>query len=352
MKHIQLFKLFLKLGFFAFGGPAAHISMMYDEVVTKKSWFTDDEFLNMMGFTNIIPGPNSTEMAILIGYKIGGVSGLLISGLSFIIPAVLMVLGVTHFYIVYSHIPQVQNIFKGMLPSIFLIIALAVFKIGKKTIKNNEDLIVFVGLFLLLMIGLSELFVILIGGVYYLSKNVGYKLFTIEPFSFTLLFLLFLKIGSVLYGSGYVLISFLQSSLVNQYSWLTLTELVDLVAIGEMTPGPVFTTATAIGYYLGGIKGALVSTFGIFTPSFLFIGILSPIYERIKTKKWIQNLLKGLSIASLSIMLFVSFTLASSVLSSGKFVIFMIIMSLFIKLYKPNPTYLIILGSLLGYLFL
>ena len=352
MQHVKLFKLFLKLGFFAFGGPAAHISMMYDEVVTKNEWFTDQEFLNMISFTNLIPGPNSTEMAILIGYKMGGILGLLISGLSFIIPAVLIVLGFTHFYVHYYHIPQIQNVFNGMLPSIFLIISLAVFKLSRKTIKSKEETFLLAGLFVLLILGISEFLILLVGGIYFLLKNYKNKLLSIEPFSFSILFLLFLKIGSILYGSGYVLISFLQTELVNKNSWLTLKQLVDLVAIGEITPGPVFTTATAIGYYLGRVKGAFISTVGIFTPSFIFIGIISPIYDKLKEKQWIQELLQGLSIASLAIMYYVSFNLAKSILSNIQMIIFTFSMIVIWKLFKLKSPYLILIGATLGFIFL
>lgn len=352
MQNIDLFKLFLKLGFFAFGGPAAHISMMHDEVVTKRKWFSNSEFLEMISLTNLIPGPNSTELAILIGYRKGGLLGLLISGLSFIVPAVLIVLGFTHFYMSYYHIPQIQNIFKGMLPSIFLIIIMAVLKLSKKTIKEKNSLIFLIVLFILLLLGLPEFVVLIFGALFYLTKSYSHKYFSVEPFSLSLLFLLFIKIGSILYGSGYVLISFLQTDLVNRLSWLTQQQLIDLVAIGEFTPGPVFTTATAIGYYLGGIRGALVSTLGIFTPSFIFIFIISLIYERIKDKLYIQELLKGLSIASLAIMLFVSFNLATSILSSIEMIIFSIVILATILIFNVKTIYVLLIGATLGFIFL
>lgn len=352
MYYIDLFKLFVKLGFFAFGGPAAHISMMHDEVVTKHKWFSNTEFLEMISLTNLIPGPNSTELAFLIGYRKGGILGLLISGFSFIIPAVLIVLGFTHFYMTYYHIPQIQNIFKGMLPSIFLIIIMAVQKLSKKTIKEKKSFFLLIALFILLLLGIPEFVVLIFGALFYVAKSYKDKYFSIEPFSFLLLFLLFLKIGSILYGSGYVLIGFLQADLVNRYAWLTQAQLIDLVAIGEFTPGPVFTTATAIGYYLGGLRGALFSTFGIFTPSFIFVFMISQIYERIKDKLYIQSLLKGLSIASLAIMFFVSFNLAITILSSIEMFIFSIIILAALLILNLKSIYVLIIGAILGLIFL
>ena len=254
MVYKDLARLFLRLGFFAYGGPAAHISMMRDEVVDRKGWYTDEEFLDMIGFTNLIPGPNSTELAILIGYKQGGFIGLLISGLCFIIPAVVIVLIFTAFYMKYHSLPQVQSILKGMIPAIFLIVMGAVIKLGQKTIKDYESmLLVLVGV-ILIFFNVSEVWVLFLGPLYFLLKRVltSTKNLAVEPFSLVILFMTFLKIGSILYGSGYVLISFLQTEFVEKLSWLTSTQLIELVAIGEITPGPVFTTATAVGYFLGG----------------------------------------------------------------------------------------------------
>lgn len=350
--HKELMKLFLRLGFFAYGGPAAHISMMREEVVEKKSWFSNEEFLDMVSFTNLIPGPNSTEIAILIGYKQAGIMGLLIAGLSFIIPAVILVVLITAFYSRYNQVPQIQSVFNGMLPSIFLIISLAILKLSNKTIKNTEMMILFIVFTVALLMGISEFIILFLSGFYYLLRSYKDRILSLEPFSLSLLFLTFFKIGAVLYGSGYVLISFLQTELVTNLGWLSQSQLIDLVAIGEITPGPVFTTATAVGYFLGGIQGSLLATVAIFTPSFIFIAFLAPLYDKLKGLNWIQSVLKGLSIASLAIMASVTLKLAMSLASDIKLIFVGLAILALSQVFKLKSTYLILIGALLGFLFL
>src|SRR5690554_1621335 len=352
MVYKDLARLFLRLGFFAYGGPAAHISMMRDEVVDRKGWYTDEEFLDMIGFTNLIPGPNSTELAVLIGYKQGGLIGLLISGLCFIIPAVVIVLIFTAFYMKYQSLPQVQSILKGMIPAIFLIVMGAVIKLGQKTIKDYESmLLVLVGV-ILIFFNVSEVWVLFLGPLYFLLKRVltSTKNLAVEPFSLVILFMTFLKIGSILYGSGYVLISFLQTEFVEKLSWLTSTQLIELVAIGEITPGPVFTTATAVGYFLGGGLGSLLATLGIFIPSFLLISILYPLYERIKTITWTQAFLKGINLASMSMLASVGLKLGMGILDNITTITLTSIAFVLFSFFKLKPTHLILLGAVLGYI--
>ncbi|HLV49862.1 MAG TPA: chromate transporter [Erysipelothrix sp.] len=352
MVYKDLARLFLRLGFFAYGGPAAHISMMRDEVVDRKGWYTDEEFLDMIGFTNLIPGPNSTELAILIGYKQGGLIGLLISGLCFIIPAVVIVLIFTAFYMKYQSLPQVQSILKGMIPAIFLIVMGAVIKLGQKTIKDYESmLLVLVGV-ILIFFNVSEVWVLFLGPLYFLLKRVltSTKNLAVEPFSLVILFMTFLKIGSILYGSGYVLISFLQTEFVEKLSWLTSTQLIELVAIGEITPGPVFTTATAVGYFLGGGLGSLLATLGIFIPSFLLISILYPLYERIKTITWTQAFLKGINLASMAMLASVGLKLGLGSLDNITTITLTSIAFVLFSFFKLKPTHLILLGAVLGYI--
>jgi len=352
MVYKDLARLFLRLGFFAYGGPAAHISMMRDEVVDRKGWYTDEEFLDMIGFTNLIPGPNSTELAILIGYKQGGLIGLLISGLCFIIPAVVIVLIFTAFYMKYQSLPQVQSILKGMIPAIFLIVMGAVIKLGQKTIKDYESmLLVLVGV-ILIFFNVSEVWVLFLGPLYFLLKRVltSTKNLAVEPFSLVILFMTFLKIWSILYGSGYVLILFLQTEFVEKLSWLTSTQLIELVAIGEITPGPVFTTATAVGYFLGGGLGSLLATLGIFIPSFLLISILYPLYERIKTITWTQAFLKGINLASMAMLASVGLKLGLGSLDNITTITLTSIAFVLFSFFKLKPTHLILLGAVLGYI--
>ncbi len=348
----QLATLFFKLGVFAFGGPAAHTAMMNEEVVQKRKWFTQDEFLDLISFTNLIPGPNSTELAILIGYKKAGIIGLLVAGISFIIPAVIIVLIFTMIYISYETIPAIQNVLKGMIPVMITIIAMATVKMSKNKMKGTENWIILIISLILLLINLNEFIVLIIAGLLKVILSHKDKVLAIEPFSFTLLFLTFLKIGVLLYGSGYVLISFVQTAFVNQLGWLTQQELINLVMIGEITPGPLFTTATAIGYYLGGTLGALLSTVGIFLPSFALIGLLYPFYEKLRERKAIQTMIKGIGIASLAIMVHVVITLTLSIRGSLISLLMLGAMLIISYKYKVNSFILIIVGALLGLLLL
>lgn len=346
----QLAALFLKLGAFAFGGPAAHIAMMNDEVVEKRKWFTQSEFLDLMSFTNLIPGPNSTELAILIGYKQAGIKGLLIAGVAFITPALLIVILFTMFYMKYQSVPQLQNILSGMLPVMIVIIMTSAFKITKKTVSSRFDKIILVISVVLLFLNVNEFIILVLAGTLKLVQSQRNKLFVLEPFSLSLLFLSFLKIGAFLYGSGYVLVSFLQSTFVTQLGWLTDYELINLVLIGEITPGPLFTSATAIGYYLFGLSGALVSTLGIFTPSFILIAVLYPFYERLKHNTSVQSFLSGISIASLSMMFYVVITLILKLQNNLLlYCILILTLTLSIK-YKVNNFILIIIGGFLGFM--
>lgn len=346
----QLTKLFLKLGIFAFGGPAAHIAMMNDEVVEKRKWFSQEEFLDLISFTNLIPGPNSTELAILIGYKQAGIKGLLVAGISFILPAVIIVLIFTHFFIIYESVPTIIKILNGMVPVLITIILLATLNMAKKTIKHKEDYFILFFALLLLFLNVNEFIVLILAGlskIVFVSKH---KLLSIEPFSLLLLFFSFIKIGAFLYGSGYVLISFLQSTFVNELGWLTNGELINLVMIGEITPGPLFTTATAIGYYLGGFAGASLSTLGIFIPSFLLIAIIFPLYTRLKQRPAIQSFISGISIASLSLMLHVAFTLMLELQNNIMALLLLVIVFIAAYRFKVNHFLLIIIGALYGFL--
>lgn len=346
----QLSTLFFKLGVFAFGGPAAHTAMMNDEVVEKRKWFSQSEFLDLISFTNLIPGPNSTELAILIGYKKAGLIGLLVAGISFIIPAVVIVLIFTIIFIKYETVPTIQNILNGMTPVMITIILMASIKMTKKTIKTSENWSILIISLLLLLFKFNEFIVLAIAGILKLFLSQKNKIFSIEPFSLTLLFLTFLKIGAFLYGSGYVLISFVQTAFVEQLAWLTNTELVNLVMIGEITPGPLFTTATAIGYYLGGFSGALLATIGIFIPSFALIALVYPFYEKIKKKPLIESVISGISVASIAIMIHVVITLTLSISTNISSLLLLSIMIIASYKFKVNNSILIIIGALFGFI--
>lgn len=344
----ELSTLFLKLGIFAFGGPAAHTAMMNDEVVEKKKWFTQTEFLDLISFTHLIPGPNSTELAILIGYKQAGLMGLLVAGLSFILPSVLIVLVFTMIFIQYESIPTMQNIMNGMLPVMIIIILMASIKMAKKTIVSLENKIIVVISLGLLLLQFNEILVLIISGLLKVSLEYKNKYFSIEPFSMSLLFLSFLRIGSFLYGSGYVLISFVHAALVEQLGWLSNSELINLVMIGEITPGPLFTTATAIGYYLGGFMGATLATLGIFIPSFTLIGLVYPLYDRLRKIPTVNTMISGISVASIAIMLNVVISLTLTMQFQMVNVILLVMMFVASYKFKVNNFILILIGAVFG----
>ena len=319
----ELFIIFSKLGFLAFGGPAAHIAMMHDEVVVRRGWYTEASYMDMIAFTNLLPGPNSTEMAILIGYTQAKFKGLLVAGLAFIMPAVLIVLGLTAVYTTYNTLPEVQAVLRGLLAILVVMTFLNV----------------------------PEIIVLLSGALYFLLKRVRTRFNTlaVEPVSLVVLFMTFLKIGAVLYGSGYVLISFIQTEFVEKLGWLTSSQLIDLIAIGEITPGPIFTTATAVGYFLGGISGSIVATLWIFVPSFLLIGILFPVYEKIKRLDIVREALKGVSIAGLAIMVSVVLNLGWIVISDISLLTILLVAIVLGVFFKLKPTHLLLIGAIMGY---
>lgn len=354
----ELALLFTKLGFIAFGGPMAHIALMEKEVVENRKWFSAEEYLEMISFTNFLPGPNSTELAILIGYKKGKIKGMLISGACFILPAVMIVIGLTFAYMSFNTIPNVSALFSGFKPVIAAIVTLAAYKLTSKFLKKTEafDILMFVGIVSLLLFGIvTEIQALLIGGLSYLvfkHFNNKSKLLVIEPFSLSILFITMVKIGAVLYGSGYVLMSYLNTEFVTNLKWLDSSTLSDLLTLGEISPGPVFTTATALGTYLGNIPGGIVATLGIFLPSFLLIGILYPIFTKMKTWKWFNAVLIGLNLVSLAIIVVTAYSLSYPLIYSPVQVAIYLIALLLISKFKVSNLYTLIMAGILGILFL
>jgi len=346
----EIFKVFAKLGIFAFGGPAAHVAMMEDEVVTKRQWMSKERFIDMYGFTSLIPGPNSTEMAILIGYHRGGVIGLIIAGLSFILPAVSLVLVFAFIYVNYGSIPMVAGIFEGVKPVILAIVIQALFRLSKSILSSFEKALIFLAVLALSLFGLSEIPLILIGSATYLiiKKIPKKKLYVVEPMSWIMVFLVFLKIGSVLYGSGYVLLSYLETEFVIRYGAITAQTLLDAVAVGQFTPGPVFTTATFIGYTIAGLSGAMAATVGIFLPSFLLVGLVFPWFEKLRKNPILSILLDGLNAASIALMASVTIKLGMSTLLGWESILIFIISAAILIKTKINSTWLILAGALIG----
>ena len=306
----------LKLGVIGFGGPAAHIAMMRDETVRRRQWLSDEEFMQMVGATNLIPGPNSTEMAMHIGLKRAGIRGLIAGGLSFIVPAVVIVGALAWLYAEHGTDPVVFDIRYGVLPVIIAVIAHAVWGLGKANLRNPAGLVTAAAAFGGYLLGVHELIVIaslgLVWTLVHLARRstnhlhsfAGFGLFAIlasQP-SLSRLFLIFLEVGSVLYGSGYVLVAFLDSRLVTDHAFLTAEQLLDAVAVGQITPGPVFTTATFIGWQILGVAGAGLATLGIFGPSFFFVGLLDRILRWLRARPAALAFLNGVTVSSLGLM--------------------------------------------------
>jgi chromate transporter len=319
----ELALLFLRLGTTAFGGPAAHIAMMHTEVVVKRRWLSEQEFLDMLGAVNLIPGPNSTEMAIHVGHARRGWPGLLVSGTCFIVPAAIMVSLLAWAYVRFRQLPQTAAVFYGVKPVVVAVVLQALITLGRKAVKT--PLLAICGLIAtaLALFEVNELLILLGAGCLLLLVELtrqrdrpqlrsfaampglwfaGAVAAAAKPFGLWPMFLFFLKTGSVLFGSGYVLLAFLRNDLVYRWHWLTEGQLLDAIAVGQLTPGPLFTTATFIGYLLGGAPGAFLATLGIFLPAFVFVAISGPLVPRLRKSKLCGAFLDGVNVASLALM--------------------------------------------------
>ena len=323
--------LFLKLETTAFGGPAAHIAMMDEEVVRRRRWLSEQEFLDYLSAVNFIPGPNSTEMAIHIGHRRGGWPGLITAGVCFIVPAATVVGILAWAYVRWGALPQATGLLYGVKPVVIAVVLQALWKLGRSAVKTGWLALVALLSVGLAAVGVNELLVLLMGGLLGLAvrlrKPEGRSLLTASGFKPAFaaaagitagtaglwpIFLIFAKIGSVLFGSGYVLLAFLRADLVERYHWLTQQQLLDAVAVGQVTPGPVFTTATFIGYVLHGPSGAIAATLGIFLPAFLFVAVSAPLLPRLRSSPMAGCFLDGINVASLALMALVTWQLARS----------------------------------------
>jgi len=364
----EVIRLFLRLGFTAFGGPAAHIAMMHDEVVTRRRWMEEQHFLDLVGATNLIPGPNSTEMAIHIGYERAGWRGLIAAGLCFIMPAVLIVLALAWLYVDYGSTPQGDALMYGIKPVIIAIVVQALYKLVPTALKGPLLAAVGVAALAAYLLGVNEL-VVLFGGALLVVAIQAVRRFpesaaallplvglprwltqaAVEsPITLDRIFLVFLKAGALLYGSGYVLLAFLRNDLVLHYGWLTDQQLLDAVAIGQFTPGPVFTTATFIGYVLAGIPGAIVATIGIFLPSFCFVALLARIMPYIRKSPWTAAFLDGVNVAALGLMAGVTWQLGRAALIDLPTVLLAVVAAVLLFRFKLNSAWLVLAGGLIG----
>ena len=363
----QVAAVFFKLGLFAFGGPAAHIAMMEHEVVTKRAWMTREHYLDLIGATNLIPGPNSTEMTMHCGYQRAGKKGLFIAGISFVFPAVFITAILGYLYVLYGALPQVQPFIKGIQPAVIVIIASAVIKLGKKAVKNWE-LALLGSLFLAAsLLGLDQVLVLFAGGLlgmcYFLIKSKMqttslaiaplFMVFIVSEIGAKLsamgIFLKFLKVGSILYGSGYVLFAYLDTELVTT-ALLSQNQLLEAIGIGQFTPGPVLSTATFIGYQLGGFWGAIAATAGIFMPSFLFVWLLNPLIPKMRKSKVLGYFLDSINVAAVAIMLAVIITMSKQTLVDWQAALIAILSGILIFGFKKvSVMWVLIIGAILGY---
>lgn len=343
-----MIKTFLKLGFFAFGGPAAHIAMLEDEAVTKHGWLTRQEFLDLNGLTNIVPGPNSSEMVLGVGYTIDGYRGLIISGLSFMLPAIAMVLGLSYVFTAYQDLEFVALIMRGMKPVLFIMVFQVFLKFYKQRIQTVNDHLFLVIAIALKLIGLSEIMIILIYSFFALMLSQFKKrIYSVEPISLMTLFLLFLKIGATLYGSGYVLFSYLETSFSR---YISNDLLINAMLIGELTPGPIFTTATAVGVFLRGLPGGIVATVGIFLPSFVFMMILMPLHEKIKEMVFFKVMISAINIAVIGLLFLVLVNLGIETMVNFESVLITIVVSVLMIKFKLSNYLVLMIAPVLSLL--
>ncbi|MFD2163787.1 chromate efflux transporter [Paradesertivirga mongoliensis] len=360
---MEVAKLFLKLGCIGFGGPAVHIAMMEEEVVKKKKWISQQHFLDLVGATNLIPGPNSTEMTMHCGHQRDGWKGLIVAGICFILPAVIITGAIAWAYQQYGKLPQVESFIYGIKPAVIAVIFFLMLSLGRKALKSIQLGILGGLAFVLALYGISEIYIlfgigflgILLSGVrnrqslsfsplVLLVSDIGSNNSNLK------LFWIFLKVGSILYGSGYVLFAFLDAELVTS-GLISKQELTDAIAIGQFTPGPVFSAATFIGWQIAGFQGALLATIGIFLPSFLFVAFLNPLIPVLRKSKMMSAFLDCVSIASVALILVICIEMGTEAITDWRtaFIGLLGFVAAF-SFKKLNTAFIILGGGFLGYL--
>jgi len=355
--------LFAKLGFIAFGGPAAHVALMRQEVVERRQWLSEQGFLDLLGASNLIPGPTSTELAIYLGYSRAGPLGLVLAGGLFILPAMLMVLAFAWAYVTFGSTPAASGLLYGIKPVILAVVVQAIYGLARTAIKNwllGVVVVLTIAIYLaglnplIPLFGLSIAFAIarntfhLRLGLAGVSIVAQVSATAAQTFSLTTLFLTFLKIGATLYGSGYVLLAFLHEDFVSRLGWLTDQQLLDAVAVGQFTPGPVFTTATFIGYILGGLPGAIIATLAIFLPSFLLVAIVYPFVPRLRASPWTSAFLDGANAAAVGLMAAVAWQLAASSIIDPFTAALAAIAAVVLIRFRVNSVWLVLGGGAAG----
>ena len=368
---LEVAQVFLKLGTTAFGGPAAHIGMMRDEVVRRRQWLNDQEFLDLLGAAHLIPGPNSTEMTIFLGAHRAGWRGLIIGGVSFIAPAMVIVMVFGWLYVRFGTLPQMEWLLYGVKPVMVAIIMQAVWELSRRAIKGPLTLSVGVIALTLYALGVGEIPLLIAGGALVMLIRNRSRLrwrgstpaaiwlggfmnpilpAAATPFSYAQLFWSFFKIGAVLYGSGYVLIAFMQSEFVQKLGWLTNQQLLDAIVVGQVTPGPLFTSATFTGFILGGVPGSIIATIGIFLPAFILVAIVRPFVPRLRRSPWLGALLDGVNVVSLALVVGVTIGLGRASLIDPLTIALSVLSLVILLRLKINSTWLVFGGAAVGFL--
>jgi len=361
----ELALFFLRLGTSAFGGPAAHMAMMEDELVRRRKWLSPEKFLDLLGASNLIPGPSSSELAIHIGYLLCGWPGLLVAGFCFILPAAVMVGALAWAYVRYGKLPAVAGLLYGIKPVVIAVILQALWGLVRTAVKTAVLAIAGVLCVVLAFLNVHPLLLLLFGGgvacvanlptgrqwasaFSYRALGIGGLAGAATSFSLSSLFLVFLKIGAIVFGSGYVLLAFLRADLVVNRGWLTDSQLIDAVAVGQVTPGPVFTSATFIGFILGGIRGATVSTVGIFLPAFLLVAVSGPLVPLIRKSKTASAFLDGVNVASLALMIAVGWQLGRASVVDVVTVALTVVSLIALLRFRVNSAWLVMVGAMVG----
>ncbi len=359
----ELAGLFLRLGTLAFGGPAAHVAMMEDEVVGRRGWLSRDQFLDLLGAANLIPGPNSTELAIHLGQQRGGRRGLVVAGVCFIVPAFLIVLAIAWAYVRWGQLPAAEALLYGVKPVVIAVIVQALWRLGRTALKTPPLAVLALAALALAWLGVPEVLVLLATGAAAaaaardraagglaaggLVAGGGITLAAV-PFSLPALFLYFAFVGSVLFGSGYVLVALLESTLVGQWGWLTQQQLLDAIAVGQVTPGPVFTTATFVGYLLAGVPGAVTATVGIFLPAFFFVWLTAPWIPRLRRSPVASAFLDGANVAAVALILLVTVHLGQAALVDPLTWALAIGAAVLLLRWNVNSAWLVMGGAVVG----
>ena len=373
----ELALLFLRLGLTAFGGPAAHIALMQAEIVERREWLTKDEFLDLLGASNLIPGPSSTELAIHIGFRLVRWQGLLLAGACFILPAFLLVMGIAAIYVRFARLPQIAGILYGVKPVVIAVVLQALWNLGRTALKTRFLAAVGIAATVTAFLNVAPLLVLfgagaLTGGRHGVTNRekrelapllsllgmiaalvtipllVGRLSANSSILEWKSLFWAFLKFGSIVYGSGYVLLAFLRADLVARLHWLTSAQLLDAIAVGQVTPGPVFTTATFIGFVLDGPRGAIIATIGMFLPAFLFVAVSGPLVPRLRKSPLAGAFLDGVNVASLALMATVTWELSRAALTDGITITLALFSALLLFRFRVNSLWLVLGGALIG----